>query len=149
MWKEKDLYQVSLKLFLKNKRGEILALNHRKDSAFFGFYDVPGGRIHKDEFGVPFLKILKREVKEELGNVTFETNSIPVALGRTAVKMPRHKEVRFLFLFFEGKYLGGKIKISNEHTGYTWLNLSKINLKKYFTHGILEGVKMYLETQLR
>ena len=149
MKNEKDLYQVSLKLLLKNEKDEILVLNHRKDSAFFGFYDLPGGRIHKDEFKTPLLKILKREVKEETGNVLFTVNPAPVAVGRTEVtqlEAPRQKEkeVHFLFLFFEGKYLGGKIKISNEHTGYAWLSPSKSNLSKYFTRGILEGVKMYL-----
>ena len=144
MRKEKDLYQVSLKLLLKNKKGEILVLNHRKDSAFFGFYDLPGGRIHKDEFEVPLLKILKREVKEETGNVRFTVNPVPVAVGRTAVTWAKGKEAHFIFIFFEGKYLGGKIKISNEHTGYAWLKPSKNNLSKYFTRGILEGIKMYL-----
>ena len=145
MRKAKDLYQVSLKLLLKNKKGEILVLNHRRDSAFFGFYDLSGGRIHKDEFKTPLLKILKREIKEETGNVRFIVNPVPVAVGRTAVTWAKGKEAHFLFLFFEGTYLDGKVTISSEHTGFTWLNLSKTNLSKYFTRGILEGIKMYIK----
>ncbi|OGF20938.1 hypothetical protein A2Y83_01700 [Candidatus Falkowbacteria bacterium RBG_13_39_14] len=141
---EKDFYQISLKLILKNSRDEILVLKALDTGTYAGFYDLPGGRINKDEFNLPFEKILRREIKEEIGKVSFKLTSIqPAALGRHKIE-GRGNEIHILYLFFEGRYIKGNIKISEEHSSYDWLDLEKINLKKYFKSGILEGVEMHL-----
>lgn len=79
---KKDFYNVSLKVFLKNNRGEVLALKANRGGSYKGFYDLPGGRINIDEFETPLENIIKREVAEEIGNVKFKINLKPVALGR-------------------------------------------------------------------
>lgn len=145
---EKDFYQVSLKVFLKNNRGEILILKCRQDSIFVGFYDLPGGRIEVDEFFTPFNEIIKREVVEEISDIDFELSLKPLALSRVEIQGkesplggPRHA----LFVFFEARYLGGDIKISEEHTDFQWIKLIKENMEQYFAPAFLEGIKMYLE----
>ncbi len=146
MKKEKDFYQVSLKVFLKNNKSEILALKAVEDSTFVGSYDLPGGRINTDEFKIDFNEILKREVEEEIGKVNFRINSKPVAVGRhliPAARADNGKETHVLYLFFEAEFLDGNITISNEHTDYKWLDLKGIDSKQYFKSGILEGVQMY------
>jgi 8-oxo-dGTP pyrophosphatase MutT (NUDIX family) len=125
---------------LKNSRGEVLALKAADGGSFEGYYDLPGGRIDTDEFATRLDSILAREVREELGEIKFIASSKPVALGR-------HQVVggpRVIYLFFEGNYIDGDIKISNEHKGHQWFDLAKIELEKYFKSGILEGIKMYL-----
>ena len=147
MPKEKDLCQISLKLLLKNKRGEILALKAVPHGSYAGFYDLPGGRIDVDEFKTDLADIIAREVAEELGGVQFKLSSKVVAVGRHIIPSSltkNGKDVHVLYLFFEAKYLGGEIKTSAEHTGFAWLDLKKIKPAKYFTSGILEGVRMYL-----
>ena len=70
MQKEKHdpyLFQISLKLILKNKKGEILALEMPENSLMAGYYDVPGGRINSDELKMPYEEIFRREVAEEIG----------------------------------------------------------------------------------
>ena len=62
MEKEKDFYQISLKLLLKNDVNEILALKAVDSGRFAGFYDLPGGRIDVDEFRTDFGEILAREI---------------------------------------------------------------------------------------
>jgi len=146
MKKEKDFYQVSLKLFLKNNKGEILVLKAVEDSTFAGSYDLPGGRINTDEFKVDLNEILKREVEEEIGKVNFRINVMPMAVGRHLIPAARAdsgKETHVLYLFFEAEFLDGDIAISNEHTDYKWLDLKGIDPKQYFKSGILEGVQMY------
>lgn len=146
MKKQKDFYQISLKVLLKNKKGEILILKAIDGGTFSGFYDLPGGRIDTNEFRVNFDKILKREIKEELGNIKYKLKLCPVSLGRHLIppKMSDiKKEIHVLYILFEADYINGKIKISDEHKDYIWVNLKKINLKKYFTSGILEGIKAY------
>ena len=86
MKKERDLYNVAMKLFLKNKRGEILGLKAKTGGGpLSGFYDVPGGRIDTDEFQKPIAEIIARETQEELGKISYELNPRPVALGRHLV----------------------------------------------------------------
>jgi 8-oxo-dGTP pyrophosphatase MutT (NUDIX family) len=137
-----DSYQISLKLFLKNSAGEVLGLKAKDDDISAGFYDLPGGRINVDEFEVSFLEILKREVKEELGDVNFEFNEKPVAISRN-VNMRTGN--RIVHVFFEANYISGGIKISDEHLGYEWINLKEVELNKYFSLGILKGVMMYVD----
>ncbi|MFH1315719.1 MAG: hypothetical protein ABIH67_04990, partial [Candidatus Uhrbacteria bacterium] len=50
-----------------------------------------------------------------------------------------------LYVFFEAVYHGGDIKISNEHEGHDWLDLTGANLEDLFKSGNLEGIKMHLE----
>ncbi len=69
MAKERGIYQVSLKLLLKNNKGEILALKAADNGSYAGYHDLPGGRIDADEFNTDFTEIIEREVKEEIGDI--------------------------------------------------------------------------------
>lgn len=144
---EKDLYQISLKLLLKNAAGETLILNAHPDGTYAAFYDLPGGRIDEPEIHTPIEDILRREVSEELGAVTFTCKQKPVALGRHVVPAelsPNGKELHVMYIFFEGTMTGGEITISEEHIGTRWVDLRSCNLKELFISGILEGIEQYL-----
>lgn len=148
MAKERGIYQVSLKLLLKNNNGEVLALKAADNGSYAGYYDLPGGRIDADEFGVDFAEIIEREIKEEIGNIEVKVNSKPVGVGRHLIPASitsSGKDIQILYLFFEAEYLSGEINISNEHTNFKWLSLKDIKLNEYFTSGMLEGVKMYCD----
>jgi 8-oxo-dGTP pyrophosphatase MutT (NUDIX family) len=82
MKKERDFYQISLKLLLKNNNGEVLALKSVDNGSYAGYYELPGGRIDTDEFAIDFIDILNREALEEIGNSDFKINPKPVAVGR-------------------------------------------------------------------
>lgn len=148
----KELYQISLKLILKNENGEALILKAQERGSYAGFYDFPGGRINSGEFNTPIMEILEREVREEIGNIKYSSiKSAPVAIGRHSfiaswgVPEEINKDAFVLYLFFEGNYIDGDIKISEEHTDYKWVKLEDLELEKYFKSGILEGIKMYLK----
>jgi len=144
---QRGVYQVSLKVFLKNSLGQTLVLKTVEDGGFEGLYDLPGGRIDADEFYLPFQDVIKREIKEEVGDVDYKIETKPVALGRhfSAAKYnSQKKDLYILYVFFAAEYQGGEIKISTEHTGYKWLDLSQIKPEDYFMSGMLEGVKEYL-----
>jgi 8-oxo-dGTP pyrophosphatase MutT (NUDIX family) len=140
------IYQVSLKVFLKNSAGQVLVLKTPKEGSYQGFYDLPGGRIDADEFQLPFIEVLYREIREEVGNVDCLIKEKPVSLGRHFVpKGPlRDDDMQFLYVFFEGEYRGGDIEISPEHTDYEWMDLKDIPLEDYFMSGVLEGARGYL-----
>lgn len=144
----KDFYQVSLKIILKNKQGEVLILQAIDNGSYAGYYDLPGGRINANEFRTPLPKIIGREVIEEIGKIKYRLNKKPVATGRHLIPkkyLRDKKDIHCFYLFFEGNYVSGKIKISREHLGYKWVDLNKIKLVDYFKSGVLEGIKMYLD----
>ena len=59
---ERDLYYVAVKLFLEYK-GKLFIFKDR-----YGDWDLPGGRIQKHEFSVPLDQVIRRKMREELGN---------------------------------------------------------------------------------
>lgn len=150
MLHEPDWYNVSLQLFLKNDKGEILALKAAPDTAIAGFYCFPGGRINVDEFTTDYKTLIEREIIEELGSdIKYEFTPRPVSFGRHFYFSPRqNKEIRIFYLCFEAKYLGGKIHISSEHVDYKWFNLNNIKVDAYFQKGPLEVAQRYLALQI-
>ena len=150
MPKQRDFYHVSLKAILKNADGNILILKADNQGTFAGFYDLPGGRIDEDEFSVPLIEVLKREIAEEIGNADMKIKETPVAVSRHCIKKEHTslgKDIHVLYVFYEANVDEANIKISNEHEGFEWVDLGKIELEKYFTSGILEGIKMYLKNK--
>ena len=141
---KRDWYQVSLKLILKNKKGKVLVLKTLETGNFAGYHDLPGGRIDTDELSVPFEDILKREVREEVGDIDFRMHLTPVAIARASF-IRREKDIRILYLFFEANYIDGNVTISNEHADYLWVDLNIINPTTYFLPGIREGIEMYMK----
>ena len=148
MPKLRDRYQVSLKALVTNEHGEVLALNAVPTGSFAGYFDLPGGRIDVGEFTVPLVDILRREIREELGEIVVDVSEVPVAVGRHLIAAESDKSdgesIHVLYLFFEAKYRGGSIRTSNEHSGFRWLDLSKHKLPDLFKSGLLEGVLMYV-----
>lgn len=147
MKKEKGWYQVSLKVIMKNKKGEILGLKAIDRSSYRGYYDFPGGRIDADEFQLPFEEIIRRELKEEIGEVSYKLNPRPAALGRHIIPAQlssSKKDIQVIYIFYEAEYLRGEVVVNYEHIDSQWLRVSPDNLKKYFISGILEGMRIYL-----
>ncbi len=138
----KDLYSVALKLFLR--RGDKLLIT--KD--IFGEWDLPGGRIKKEEFKTPFEKIIQRKVKEELGK------SVSYSLGKPVVFMrherreataPGKPKVHIFAIGYEARYRGGKIHLGSVHNKFEWVSVHKLKPEKYFKGGWLKGTKEYLK----
>lgn len=143
-------FHVSLKFIIKDKKGRILLLKMPANSSMTGFYDFPGGRISKNEVDSPFSKIIKRELREELGNkFSYKIAEIPVAISRhDYVSKVTNKKQYIFWVFFEANFNKGKITLSEEHENYSWIEITKRNYKKYFIRGPLKGIKHYLTHKL-
>lgn len=143
----RDFYQISLKLIFKNGNGEVLLMKAQNKDTYAGFYDLPGGRINVDEFEVSLPDILRREVREEIGDVEYDLNPRPVAVARHLIpaSISVHKrDVHVLYLLYEGLYKNGEVTVSREHTGFMWVDPLRVELEKYLKSGNLEGMRMYL-----
>jgi len=94
-------------------------------------WDLPGGGI---EFGEQPFEAAMREVKEEVG--------IKVAITKilTTWAMPYRDKWSIEFLV-EGKWLGGQVKLSPEHSEYKWVSrqeLKNIKPKGLFTRKLAD-----------
>lgn len=142
-------YQVSLKLLLKNEKGECLVLKCRDDGSMSDYHDLPGGRIAAVEKDLPLSEIIKREIAEELGTeFKYALKSTkPAAIGRHSYPSKRLEQVvNLLLVLFEAEYIRGEIKISDEHQSYEWVKLTAKNLNRYFVRGPLELMQNYFSS---
>lgn len=137
-------YNISLKVFLKNNKWEVLVLKTPDYSSFHWKYDFPWGRIDDDEFYVNLLDILDREIQEEVWNIKYNVNNKPVSIARHRALYSDRKEDIF-YTFYEAIILEWDVKISDEHSNFKWVDLSNIILEDYFESGMLDAVKMYLD----
>ncbi|MEK7615633.1 MAG: NUDIX hydrolase [Patescibacteria group bacterium] len=142
----KDLYYIAVKLFLVDgpPGGEASKLFIFKDK--FGDWDLPGGRIRKDEFDTPLEEVIKRKILEELGDdVRYEIGKPVVFFRHERIENSSGQSVRIFAVGYEAKFLGGKIKLSELHTQSEWVDIATFKPEDYFTGGWLKGVKEYLD----
>jgi 8-oxo-dGTP pyrophosphatase MutT (NUDIX family) len=112
-------FQVSIKAIVKN--GSKILLLETPD----GYYDFPGGRIDETEKDLELHEVLKREIQEELGkNIKFIINDVAFASKRRFTE--KNKDNRLIAIYYEVEYLSGEIKLSDEHSKYSWINPSSI-----------------------
>jgi len=138
---EKDLYFVAVKLLLRD--GDKLLITHD----IFGDWDLPGGRIRKDEFDKPLEAVIERKINEELGpKVRYELGK-PKVFFR--VERAEHslggEKVRIFAVGYEAKYLGGEVSLGDHHDRMEWVDINSFEPEAYFTGGWLKGVQEYKE----
>jgi 8-oxo-dGTP pyrophosphatase MutT (NUDIX family) len=137
---QKDPYFVAVKVFLE-RDGKFLVF---KDN--FGDWDLPGGRIKKDEFAVPLEDIVKRKMFEEVGD------GVGYSLGKPIVFMrherveasPGNPTVRIFALGYQATWQSGEIATSERHTEVLWADPKTFKPEDYFTGGWLKGVQEYM-----
>lgn len=140
---EKDLYFVAVKLFLRD--GSKLLITHD----IFGDWDLPGGRIRKDEFNKPLESVIERKVVEELGQDVKYDLKEPKAFFR----VERHEHnlggqlVRIFGVGYEAHFLGGAIHLGDHHDQMEWVDTNSFQPEQYFTGGWLLGVQEYLKAK--
>jgi len=136
---QKDIYFVAVKVFLE-KDGKFLVM---KDN--FGDWDLPGGRIMKDEFNTALEDIVARKMNQEVGQ------SIKYKLGKPIVFM-RHERienssgepVRIFAVGYQATWLGGEVETSERHVEVIWADPKTFIPEDYFKGGWLKGVQEYI-----
>ncbi len=137
---QKDTYFVAVKVFLE-KDGKLLIL---KDN--FGDWDLPGGRIKKDEFEAPLDQIIKRKMSEELGDdITYKIGKPVVFMRHERVEASAgNPTVRIFAIGYEAQLESGEIGTSERHQEVLWVDPKTFEPEKYFKGGWLKGVQEYL-----
>ena len=138
---DKDLYFVAVKLLLLD--GDNLLITHD----VFGDWDIPGGRIKKDEFEVPLESVIQRKVVEELGpEVRYKLGQPKVFFRHERKEQKLGQMVQIFAVGYEAEYQGGEIRLGNHHDKFEWVDLKTFQPEKYFTGGWLKGIQEYLKT---
>ncbi|MDD5318828.1 MAG: hypothetical protein PHF79_03380 [Candidatus Pacebacteria bacterium] len=137
---EKDTYFVAVKVFLE-KDGKFLIM---KDN--FGDWDLPGGRIKKDEFEAPLENIINRKMNQEVGNeVEYEIGKPLLFLRHERVEATEGSPtVRIFAIGYPANYKNGEIRLSERHTELLWVDIKTFKPEDYFKGGWLKGVQEYL-----
>ena len=140
----KDVYFVAVKIFLRNEKGELLITKDR-----FGDWDIPGGRLREEDFSVPLEDVIKRKMKEELGDNVVYTLHKPVLFmrhERNEILPSGEKEKRRIFAIgYDALYCGGSLDLGKNHDTYTWVSLCTFVPEELFTGGWLQGIKEFQE----
>jgi 8-oxo-dGTP pyrophosphatase MutT (NUDIX family) len=142
----KDVYFIAVKALLRD--GDKLLVTHD----IYDQWDLPGGRLKKDEFRADFRDVLARKIREELGDdVRYLVDENPSVFFR--VERTEHLETggeipaRIFGLGFEAAYEGGEIKLGEHHDKAEWFDTNGFEPEKYLTGGWEVGVREYIERE--
>lgn len=120
-------FRVAQKIALRNSKGEVLIVRFSSTKRIarqgWGKWDFPGGGVETSE---TMEKGFLREIREEIGKVRVKIGELLTVADWVRAGRPT---VRTVCLFYEGKYLGGKIELNNEHDAYRWVKPK--DLKRY------------------
>ncbi|AHB40170.1 TPA: NUDIX hydrolase [candidate division WWE3 bacterium] len=119
-----DTFHLGIKALIKNKEGKVLLLRvnleQLKNHSLGAYWDIPGGRIHKNS---SVEETLKREIEEETG-ITSITSFSKLDMVLSNIRIPEGETSLGLIL---GIYIcevndTTNIKISEEHTDAKWFD---------------------------
>lgn len=110
-----DAFAIAVKAFIVDNEGQLLIVKRADDDPHRpGMWEIPGGRLNPGED--PSLG-LRREVKEE-------TNLLVEVLDPLAVSHFAREDKQIITLItFVCKPISGKVKISEEHSDYKWVDV--------------------------
>jgi 8-oxo-dGTP pyrophosphatase MutT (NUDIX family) len=136
----KDVYFVAVKLLLRD--GGNLLVTHD----IFGDWDLPGGRIKKDEFQKPLEQVMERKVREELGaDIKYSLGEPKVFFRVERLENSINQPVRIFAVGYEAHYIGGHIDVGEHHDEYRWVNIQDFDPASLFSGGWLAGVQDYID----
>ena len=104
----KKLFEVQLGAFIFNDKNQLLILKNRR-----GTWGIVGGH---PEYNETPQQCLLREIKEE-------TDIKAELAGYFDAEI---KNKKFILLYV-AKYISGKIKLSNEHSDWRWIELKNLD----------------------
>src|SRR3989338_7277881 len=113
---QKEQYFVAVKVFLE-RNGKFFACKDK-----YGSWDLPGGRIKKDEFNISLEDVIRRKMKEELGEEIEYKIGKPIVLMRheRVEDAPGNPTIRIFSVGYEATLLHGEPKTSDLFIESMW-----------------------------
>lgn len=136
----KDVYFIAVKALLRDENK--LLITHD----VFGSWDIPGGRIKKDEFEKPLEQVLERKLREELGEgFQYEIGEPKVFFRVERFEQGINMNARIFGIGYEVRYLGGELQLGEHHDELRWIDIHDFQPEELFTSGWENGLKEYLQ----
>lgn len=129
------LFSLSAKVLIQNNDGKYLLLKRSLESRSNpGKWEFPGGKVDPGEI---LEAGLLREVTEETG--------LAVALDHVAgAAESEFQEWRVAHIILEGHWESGEVRLSNEHSDFTWVpleDLLEMDMPEHFKLFAVEYVR--------
>jgi len=106
-----------------DKKGKILIIKRSDtDSWRPGYWEFPGGKL--DE-GQDISNALEREVLEETGLVVIPINRVVYCESKITTTYKKYRGLPYIVLIGIAKKIGGKVKLSEEHVDYAWVEINE------------------------
>lgn len=132
-------FHIGIKGILINKNKALIVENSKPR---VNRYSLPGGQI---DIGENISKALKREIEEELGIKKIEVGELIHVFEK---KDDFDNSFGFLIVVYKIKAKTSKIKLSNEHLDYKWIDKRELQLlnknKKNFNQGIVHALNLVI-----
>lgn len=128
-------FQITLKVFLHRNKAEPEFLVLRDKDSQVG--DLPGGRLSEMEIYEPFKDSIAREMREELGDVSYKLVEEPAFYFGHRIRNGGHPA---LGIAFTAEYLGGEIRLSDEHDWMAWVPAATYAPAPLFEEHMLSAV---------
>lgn len=135
----KDVYFIAVKALIRN--GNKLLVTHD----IFKSWDIPGGRIKKDEFQKPLIDVLKRKLREELGDaVVYDIGEMVTTFSVERDEVGIDTTARIFAIGYEVNYVSGDIVLGSHHDAYEWVDIDSFIPSSRFKDGWERGLDAYL-----
>lgn len=117
---QEECFHLGMKALILNEEGKILLLEKHPENKAGRHWDIPGGRIQKNE---SFEEALKREVHEETGlqNLT-ELRFFTMAMTERRIAVPHGSVKLALMVYFCRSTEQALVCLSNEHIRFDWVD---------------------------
>ena len=129
------IQKISTSAFISNEDKVLLLKRSKNEDPVPEHWELPGGTL---EFGEELINSLGREIKEE-------TNLKVEIIEAYSAFSSIYGEKQYIDIQYFCKFLGGEIKISEEHDEYVWAkeeDLTKLKISKEMRQAILDGFKL-------
>ena len=131
-------FRIAVKSFIVNSNKHLLVIKRRSNDVHKpGVWDIPGGRLELGED--PFLG-LKRETKEETGL------GIDILAPLHIQHFTRDDGQKITMLIFLCKALSNDVKLSDEHTNFTWADIKEKIIPEWLTEPCKNFEKFYFKS---
>lgn len=137
----KDVYFIAVKALVRD--GNKLLTTHD----VFNSWDIPGGRIKKDEFQKPLKDVLRRKLGEELGDgFRYEIGEIVANFSVERYEVGIDTTARIFAVGYEVRYIDDDIVLGHNHDKYEWVDMETFKPRLLFKDGWEIGLESYMKS---
>ena len=135
---------IGVKALIVNDGGKVFITQEPTHFVGGGRWELPGGKIANGEEAVPLEDILRREVKEELGDKFQMSIGNLIDVMRRPWNKPGASADQVMLAVFRCRYLGGDITLSHENNDFAWVTAKDVSQYE-FIPGYLPVLEKYFQ----